>query len=107
MPDVTIPTFDPPIVTVMDLKDVVPAVGVKRFHEAVILFQHNIHEWGIGAVEQSLQHNEIRFALQHHAVVLPRHFACDVLFQHGNFHARHSTLTRTVSFSPTLGGSSR
>jgi len=49
-----VPALDPVVVAVVDLVDIVPAVGKVGLHKAVVLFQQNALEGRIRAVEARL-----------------------------------------------------
>ena len=109
--DIAVPAFYSSIVAVMDGKDVVPAIRVIIFDEAISGLKHNIHERHIGAVEQGFEHDRMFVVAQQPAFIFIRHFTCRILFLHLDPHGllslvfmpRHSTLTRASILSPIFG----
>jgi len=52
---VAIPTFDLIVIAIMNFENVIPAIRIKCFDKAVSLFEQNLMERDIGAVEKRLK----------------------------------------------------
>jgi len=110
--DIAIPAFDLSIGTIVDGKNVIPAVCVIIFNETIAHFKNNIHKRHVGAVKECFEFDGIFIPAQQHAFIFIDHFTSRILFLYFDprdcfacFHARHSTLTRTSICSPTFGAS--
>ena len=82
--DVAVPALEMIVLNRVDLKDVVPTIGVEMFDKAIVVLEDRVTVIGGGAIEAGFESNVSGRALQDFAAVRPHEFVLEVEFLDGD-----------------------